>query len=157
TWSQLAVDAKDVKAGTMGEDQMIGVSSWHGVPDDSPRGFSGEASPGLLGRRPYRFQPVDNGAMLRVQEAPVQVWSVKTFTSQWLGRSEPVVEAKLRVEGLQLRGTIKNLLSHPLENVVLAFGEFVWMIPKLEPNLVVDLGAVQSRNLSDMLRSTSGG
>jgi hypothetical protein len=157
SWSQLAADAKDLKAGTMGEDQMVGVTSWHGVPDDSPRGFSGDASPGLLGRRPYRFQTVNNSSMLRVQDAPVQVWSVKTFTSQWLGRSEPVLETKLRVEGLQLRGTIKNLLPHPMENVVLAFGDLVWMAPKLEPNFVVDVNAIQSRGLSDMLRSSGGG
>jgi len=156
-WSELPANAADLKAGSMGEDQTTSVSSWHGIPDESTRGFGSEASPGLLGKRPYRFQPVGNGAILRVQEAPVQVWSVKTFTSQWLGRGEPVIEAKLRVEGLQLRGTIKNLLAHPMENVVLAFGDLVWMIPRLEPNLVVDLAALQTRGLADMLRSTSGG
>jgi hypothetical protein len=159
SWSQLAAnanDATDLKAGTMGEDQTVGVASWHGVPDETQRGFGGESTGGILGKRPYRFQVVDNGANLRVQEAPVQVWSVKTFTSQWLGRSQPVVESNLRVEGLQLRGTIKNLLPHPMEGVVLAFGDLVWMIPKLEPNLVVDVAAVQSRSLSDMLRNTGG-
>jgi hypothetical protein len=158
SWSELAASPTDLKAGSMGEDQTVGVTSWHGVPvDEGMRGFGGDSAPGILGKRPYRFQSVDSGALLRVQEAPVQVWSVKTFTSQWLGRGEPVVEAALRVEGLQLRGTIKNLLPHPLENVALAFGELVWTIPRLEPDLVVDVAAVQSRSLGDMLRQGSGG
>jgi hypothetical protein len=156
-WSSLAADASDLKAGTMGEDQSVGVSSWHGVPaDDGIRGIGGESTGGVFGKRPYRFQSVENGSMIRVQDAPVAVWSVKTFASQWLGRGRPIVESNLRVEGLQLRGTVKNLLPHPLENVVLAFGDLVWMIPRLDQNLVVDVAAVQSRSLGDMLRSSGG-
>jgi hypothetical protein len=151
-WSQLAASRSGVEAGGMGEDQIVGQTSWHGIPEDSFRGM-GDGGSGILGRREYGLRSHLGGTVAGVRQAPIQVWSTKTFTGAWLGKAKPIVEAKMTIDGVRLRGTIENLLDTPLENVVLAYDQNAWRIARLPPNLEVDLATVNVQQLTDFVRA----
>lgn len=154
-WGQLvaAVDPK-VNAGTLGDDQMTGVTSWLAIPEHGFRGMGSEGSAGLLGRRGYQYQTSADGTALMVGGAPVQVWSVKTFMGRWLAKAGAVVDHELRWNGTHLKGTVTNQLSVPLENAMLIHVDKVFAIPRISAKGTFDLSAVvgsDRRFLADLL------
>lgn len=132
----------------IGTDQSPRTCSWMGIPESALRGMYNQGSVGLFGKRGYHFAGHNPEAVVDV---PIQVWSVKSLTGQWLGKAKPVFEAKLVGRDLALTGTLKNLLPHPLHDAVIVYREQAYQIPRIEPNETVDLAAVRSRSLSDYL------
>jgi hypothetical protein len=156
-WSQLPADVEgNPQAGSMGEDQTTSVSTWFGTPDLSMRGIQGDSGASLIGRRQYGYVGYEGGRIVGVAESPIQVWSTKSFTSSWIGRAQPVIDSKLRVETGNLRGELTNILPVALEDVMVAFNEQAWIIQRINPQQTIDLAAVQARGLSDFLRQGTG-
>jgi hypothetical protein len=151
-WSELpAGNDASTGGGLMGDDQTISVSSWQGIPDQTFRGLGSTGSSNLLGRRSFGYKFYDGGSILGVAGAPIQVWSVKTFTGQWLAKAAPVVDAKLKGRGALLTGTITNLTKSPLEGVLLAYYDNAYTIAKIEPNATIDIAAVTRRDLRSLV------
>ncbi len=124
----------------MGEDQLTGVTSAFGVPSATMRGPDSGGS--LLSRPRYATEPMDRATLLGIRGAQVQVWSVKSFASQWLGAGKPPLEAKLRISAASFGGTLTNLLDVPLEDVVVACQQFEVKVRVLPPKTPVDFNAV---------------
>ena len=142
TWEQLGMSAA----------QTSRLTSWFGVPEDSLRGVYGAGGAGLLGRRGYRYQdPEASGMPAALADVPIEVWSVKDFTSRWLAKAGPVIEAKLTGDGTFLGGTITNVLDKPLHDVWIAYGEHVLQIGTLEPNVPRELRGIDPRGLRSYL------
>jgi hypothetical protein len=141
----------------LGDDQVTGVSSWLGIDDDSLRGMGNEGSASLLGRRSYDYRAADRGTNLMVAGAPIQVWSVKAFMGQWLGKAGPTFDANLKFSvGGNLSGSIVNRMNVTLENVwVVVDSESVlgraYEIPRIAPGQTIEINAIQARTLSDLL------
>ncbi|QDU63726.1 hypothetical protein Pan216_46070 [Planctomycetes bacterium Pan216] len=127
----------------MGASQSDRLVSWLGSPEDAVRGLS-RGGVGLLGRQGYDYEGPDAKGLLDV---PIQVWSVKTFVSRWLARAGNVLDADLHAEDVFLTGTVTNNLEVPLEDVMVAYGGQVYLLPKLQPGVAVDIAATRSRTL----------
>lgn len=132
----------------MGLEQSPRTCSWMGVPESAIRGMMNQGSVGLFGRRGYAYAGQDVSA---VTDVPIQVWSVKSLTGQWLGKSTKVFDSKVTARGVSLSGSLTNLLDVTLRDVFVAYRDQVYQIPEIAPRATVDLAAVRSRALTDFL------
>ncbi|MBN2578442.1 MAG: hypothetical protein JXB10_05575 [Pirellulales bacterium] len=122
-----------------------GYFAWLGLPG---YGFGGMhprgAGPSAWGQ-PYFFSP----DLKELEKVPVQVWSTKSFTGRWFTKTgnEPVaLEADLSDNDLTLQGTLRNPLTFPLTDCLLAYDRWAYEIPRIEPGESVRIGAETSRS-----------
>lgn len=123
TWEELG----------MGAGPQSRVTSWLGRA--SYRGFGTPRGGGLLGESSYSFASPEPVAVLNV---PIRVWSDKSFTTQWLAKSGPILESTLHVRSIavdegQLLGEISNRLPTPIHDVVLLWGKSSYSLDSLSP------------------------
>lgn len=139
SWSQLG----------LGNDQVERLSSWNGVPEDATRGMYSRGNVGLFGGRAYGY-PV-GGEPTSLDGVPIQVWSVKSFAYRWLAKAGPSLEADIKIVDESLTGTVTNRMDRPLTNLVLAWTDRVYEVPRLDAGASIDLGATKSRTLTGYL------
>lgn len=112
--------------------------SWMGRPGRSLRGLDRGQSPSLF-RRSYDYVQTeqDGRVNVRLNDVPVQVWSVKTMTARWhtpLDASKPLVVHDLRrkEQGQSLEGSITSQLPWKLENALLLYRKAYWDLGTIE-------------------------
>ena len=127
-------------------------ATFFGTPESGFQGMNGGGSGGLFGRRGYRYtSPRAEG----LAEVPIQVWSMKTFLSQWLAAGQSPLTTELTATGGVLVGSIENTLDEPLRDVQVFYQERVWSVPKLDPGVPVDLAGVKDRPVASFLSGLS--
>ena len=90
-----------------------------------------------------------------IRGVPIQVWSLKSFTHRWLGRTPNLeLDVSLSDDGRQLSGTIANRLkgSDPqtkdgitLSHCFLAYEDWAYVIDTLRPGEAVKIDATMRR------------
>jgi hypothetical protein len=138
TWAELG----------MGRDQADHNCSWLGVPEDAFRSLYGRGSVGLLGRKGYAYIGSEATA---VENVPIKVWSVGTFTGRWLAQAAPILDGELRAAETALVGTVINRLDKPLHDVLVAYGNLAYELGVLQPNTPLELTTKNQRVLSGLL------
>lgn len=132
----------------LGREQSDRTTSWLGVPEDAFRSLYSQGNVGLLGRKGYLYHGPEANA---VENAPIKVWSVGSFTSRWLAKAHNVLDADLRTDDNLITGTITNRLDVPMTDVIVAFGSIAYELGRLEPNIALDLATRHQRLLSGLL------
>lgn len=128
------------------EDQVL--FSWMGAPAQAWGAVGqGGAGASLFGRS-YWFSP----DLSAVEEAPIQVWSTKSFTSRWSAPVAPGVKGELRL-GLDNvpEGTIVNQLPFALDNCLLLADRWAYTLNRLEPGKTATLKAGDQSELARTL------
>lgn len=121
TWQELGA----------GRSPVDRVTSWLGNVAEMRRGPA--PSGGFFGSGRYDFATPDPTAVL---QAPIKVWSVKTFTSEWLAKADPVLDLELhRGNALslepELAGNLTNRLPTAIRNAVLLWGDYAFLLGSL--------------------------
>ncbi|MBX3415124.1 MAG: hypothetical protein KF708_20740 [Pirellulales bacterium] len=134
-------------------DKAEELVSWMGAIGSSLGGAYSSAGDPPLWARPYAFAP-QLDEMLGV---PIQVWSTKSFTSQWNLTDEvgqQVIESSLRYENSDvLAGTIRSRLKMSLTDCVIAHDIWAYPIGKLvaaeegRPGDEIDLSDLAQRRI----------
>lgn len=104
---------------TTGSTNRLG---WWGLPEGTIGGVYRSA--GLqLGRRDYQFGPGTD----QFDQTPTQIWSTRTFESEWSGESQPIVSSKLESTGVgNLQGSVTWMGEEPLQECMLVYGNRVY-------------------------------
>ncbi|MBX6314833.1 MAG: hypothetical protein IRY99_18230 [Isosphaeraceae bacterium] len=120
--------------------------SWFGGPDPV---FGGGSRIGLSSN-PYRYEPT--GEAEQLAGVRVAIWSTKSFIGRWSCPSAPVVDAQLRVVGLdRVAGTITNRLQRPLKDAFLAYGRQIYPLDTIAPGATVTIDTNRNRLLAGYL------
>lgn len=129
-------------------DEATEIVSWLGASGTSLGGSYRSAGDPPLWARAYEFAPQLN-AMLGV---PIQVWSTKSFTSQWNLEdpdTPPTIDSSLRyVNQDMLAGEIRSRLNVPLTDCMIAHDHWAYPLGTLaadeegRPSKTIDLRAI---------------
>ncbi|QEH32824.1 hypothetical protein OJF2_13080 [Aquisphaera giovannonii] len=128
------------------------VTSWFSVPEAQFGGIGGGNRHFNLVGGTYAYAPA--GSLERLEGVRIPIWSTRSVTARWFGRTGALVEANLRPVGTdRLAGTITNRLGYPLTDALLAFGKQVYLLDELAPGATVKVELSSDRNLAGELRS----
>lgn len=128
-----------------GNDQ---VTAWLGLPGEGLGGMNPVAPPPVVWPSPYDFR--DDRAWLA--RMPMQVWSSKSLTTRWSGKMQTAFECDLEEKGPIPSGWITSRLDFRLNDCLLVYGNWVYVLNTLEPGQRFRVGAtVQRRELASFL------
>jgi hypothetical protein len=127
--------------------------SWFGSPDP----VLGGAGRIAFGQSGYRYEPA--GGVKSLAGVRVAIWSTKSFTGSWSGRSDrAVVEPRLEeVSGDRLSGSIRNGLDHPLVNARLLYGRNIYDLGTIRPGGIARVDPTRTEAISAYLGRTAQG
>ena len=143
TWADLGMSRAPLDRWTAGNNSLIGFSPMGNSPSGALFGSGGYAYSGP--------EPVS------IVNAPIRIWSVKSFMSQWLAKAAPgLIEAKLRrgdllIDQTGLVGSVTSRLNMPLENAWLLSNEYAFELGLLRPGNTVTLDLAKQRPLNALL------
>ena len=109
---------------------------------------------GMFGAGGYSYAGPEPTAIIN---APIRVWSVKSFMSQWLAKAAPnVVETDLKqgdllVDQTGLVGSVTNRLNIPLKNAWLLSSEYAFELGLLNPGDTATLDLSKQHPLNTLL------
>jgi hypothetical protein len=121
--------------------------AWQGLSGAGFGGMDATTTPLRLFDRAYDFSP--NLDVL--ESVPIAKWSTKALVGRWWARQASGVQAQLR-ETTRLQGTITNNEHAPLENCVLFYERWAYLMPKLQPGRSIDIGSVDPQRVETYLR-----
>jgi len=109
---------------------------------------------GLFGAGGYGYAGPEP---ITIVDAPIRIWSVKSFVSQWLAKSAtPVVDANLRrgdliVDQTGLVGSVTNRLGVTVQNAWLLSNEYAFQLGTLKPGDTATLELGKQRPINSLL------
>jgi hypothetical protein len=128
------------------------VTTWFSVPEAQFGGIGGSSRHfGFVGSG-YSYQPA--GTLEALENVRIPIWSTKTITAQWFGRSGAMVEADLHPVGTdRVAGTVTNRQVYPLTDAILAFGRQVYLLGTIAPGATIRVELSSDRTLPGHLGS----
>lgn len=125
------------------------VLSWQGLPGNVLGGMEHPVAAPSGVARPYRF----SADRSQVNDAPVPIWSSKSFVGRWQSEAGASIDADL-VSGRDevLDGTLVNRLDAPLSRCLLVAGRWAWQIEELAPGRLVRVRPGEQRDLVALLK-----
>ena len=122
--------------------------SWLGLPGKGLGGMDPSASGPSGWDEGYEFAPELDSLL----EVPIAIWATKSVTARWRTHTDVRPEADLKSSGQIPVGTVTNTLDFPLENCLLAYGNWAYGLGTLKPGDSSRLGpTVPRRELSSLL------
>ncbi|HTM55122.1 MAG TPA: hypothetical protein VL175_13895 [Pirellulales bacterium] len=121
--------------------------SWQGLSGAGFGGMDATTTPVRLFDRPYDFSP----NLDALESVPIAKWSTKALVGRWWAQHASGVQAQLR-ETTRLQGTIANNDRAPLENCVLFYERWAYLLPTLQPGRTLDMGSVDPQRVETYLR-----
>jgi hypothetical protein len=115
---------------------------WLGLTGTGLGGMDARAQGTLFSSAPFHYA-ADRSAL---GEVPIEVWSTKSFTARWAGRTSVCPAANLSESEQLLTGPITNTLSFPLQDCIVAHGGSVYEIGTLAPGQSAQLGPMARRS-----------
>lgn len=109
---------------------------------------------GLLGAGGYSYAGPEP---ITIVDAPIRIWSVKSFVSQWLAQSAPgIVESNLKrgdllVDQTGLVGSVTNRLGIEVQNAWLLSSEYAFDLGTLKPGDTSTLELGKQRPINSLL------
>ena len=115
--------------------------SWLGLPGKGLGGMDPSAA-GLTGwDEGYEFSPQLDSLV----DVPVPIWATKSVTARWRSHTDVHPQSDLKRSGQIPVGTVTNTLDFPLENCLLAYGNWAYDLGTLEPGDSARLGPIAMR------------
>ena len=122
--------------------------SWLGLPGKGLGGMDPPASGPTGWDEGYEFSPELDSLV----EVPISIWATKCVTASWRTHTGVCPEADLKDSGQIPVGTVTNTLDFPLEDCLLAYGNWAYDLGTLEPGDSARLGpTVMRRELNSLL------
>ncbi|MBY0585547.1 hypothetical protein K2X85_00100 [bacterium] len=113
--------------------------------------YGSTAATGIFGGQSYAYSSPDPTTVLG---APIPVWSAKSFTSQWLAKAAPALDAKLQSGNINeptlLVGSLTNLLEVPIEHAFLLWSDYAFELGNLAPGQTVVLDSTMQKTLATL-------
>jgi hypothetical protein len=116
--------------------------AWFGLTGSGLGGMDARTQATLFGSAAFRYSARRDA----LQEVPIQIWSTKSFTARWAGRTAVCPAAELSEADQLLTGPITNTLAFPLKDCIVAHGGSVYEIGTLRPGESVQLGPMARRS-----------
>jgi hypothetical protein len=124
------------------------VVSWLGLPGAGLGGMNPTTAPPAGWRRCYDFSP----RLDAMEEVPVHIWATKSLTARWRTTSGDYPQAAFVRNGQIPSGTITNTLGFPLNDCLLAYGNWAYELGSLGPGDSVRVGpTMMRRELNSLL------
>jgi hypothetical protein len=123
------------------------LTSWQGLSGSGFGGMDSTTTRVRLFDRPYDFSP----KLDALHSVPIAKWSTKSLVGRWWAHQTAGIQAQLR-ETTRLQGTITNNDRTPLENCVLFYERWAYLLPKLQPGRAIDIGSVDPQRVETYLR-----
>ena len=124
------------------------VTAWLGLPGKALGGMDPVAPPPEVWPEPYDFR--DDRVWMA--DMPMQVWSSKSLTTRWSGKTGTAFECDLKEKRPNPSGRITNRLDITLTDCLLVYGNWVYELGTLEPGQEFRVGAtVPRRELASFL------
>ncbi len=124
------------------------VLGWLGLPGPALGGMDPKTPPPTIWPEPYDFQ--DGNSQLA--QLPLQVWSSKSLTARWSGKTESTFQCSLEETGPIPSGHLVSRFKAPLANCLLVYGNWVYELGTLTPGQDVRIGpALPRRELASFL------
>jgi hypothetical protein len=115
--------------------------SWLGLPGKGLGGMDPSASAPTGWDEGYEFSPGADSLMA----VPIPIWATKSVTARWRSPISVHPEADLKSSGQIPVGTVTNTLDFPLENCLLAYGNWAYDLGTLEKGQLFDLKPTDTR------------
>ena len=103
--------------------------SWLGLPGGGLGGMDPSASPPVGWERAYELSPKLDSLL----EVPISIWATKSVTARWRSRAGVHLASDLTGTGQVPVGSVTNTLDCPLENCLLAYGNWAYDLGRLAP------------------------
>jgi hypothetical protein len=108
----------------------------------------------VLGGAGYSYSTPDPTTVV---DAPIPVWSVMSFRSQWLAQAKQVIEPNLAVgtinDSTALVGSITNRLGVPIEDAFLIYSDYAYELGTLAVDGAVTLDTTNQKTLPTLRAS----
>lgn len=141
TWADLGMGRAPLDRWTAANGSLVSFSQMSGTG-------------GLLGAGGYAYAGPEP---ITIVDAPIRIWSVKSFIGQWLAKSASnLVEANLKrgdllVDQTGLVGTVTNRLGVEVKNAWLLSNEYAFDLGTLKPGDTATLELAKQRPINSLL------
>jgi hypothetical protein len=108
----------------------------------------------VLGGVGYTYSTPDPTTVV---DAPIPVWSVMSFRSQWLAKAKRVIESSLAVgtinDSTALVGSLTNRLGVPIEDALLIYSDYAYELGTIAADGAVALDSSNQKTLPTLRAS----
>ncbi|MDZ7620610.1 MAG: hypothetical protein U1E05_26705 [Patescibacteria group bacterium] len=126
-------------ASASGDGVLLG---WLGLPGQSLGGMNSRTQGPALWTDAYAFAPQLNA----VTGAPIPAWATKSFTARWEASAPDTITASLALADEAPTGVLTNALDVPLNDCLLAYGNWAYRLGDIAPGAAVSLSADSPRS-----------
>ena len=122
--------------------------SWLGLTGQGLGGMDPSASGPTGWDEGYEFSPELDSLL----DLPIPIWATRSLTARWRSPTTIRLKSDLKSTGQIPVGTVTNTLDFPLENCLLAYGDWAYGLGTMEPGYSARVGPiVMRRELNSLL------